>query len=49
MFSLFCEYIQLEDVHIHVISVRVCRVNQAKYVIDSCGCATGIGEYLFNT
>jgi len=46
IFSLFCEYIDLEYVRIHVI----CRVNQAEYAIRiPMACATGIRQYLFNT
>ena len=46
MFSLFCEHIHLEYVRIHAIY----RVNPAEYVYSySCGCATGICEYRFNT
>ena len=45
-FSLFCEYIRLEYERIHV----TYRGNQAEYRNSySCGCATGIREYLFNT
>jgi len=45
-FSLFCGYMNLEYVRIHVI----CRVDQAEYVIRvSCGCSTGIRAWLFNT
>jgi len=44
--SLFCEYTYLEYVRIHVIY----RVYQRGIRYScSCGCATGIREYLFNT
>jgi len=44
LFNLFCGYIALEYVRVHVIY----RVNQAEYAyLYSCGCATEIPEYVF--
>jgi len=51
IFSLFCEYVNLEYVRVRVIY----RVNQAEYVVHFLGltlgltCITGIREYVFNT
>jgi len=45
LFSLFYEYIDLECVRIHVILQGSIGRIQYSY---SCGCASGIREYVFN-